>query len=35
MKIKFVSYDGEYPTLCSGKLTLEINGKDSIPNWNW
>lgn len=27
MKIKFLSYDGEYPTLCSGKLTLEINGK--------
>jgi len=27
MKIKFVSYDGEYPNLCRGKLTLEIDGK--------
>ena len=25
--IKFISYDGTYPTLCSGKLTVEIDGK--------
>ena len=26
-KVKFISYTGRYPTLCSGILTLEINGK--------
>ena len=26
--IKFVSYDGKYPNLCSGVLTLNIEGKD-------
>lgn len=25
--IKFVSYDGEYPNLCTGILTLEIDGE--------
>lgn len=25
--IEFVSYDGEYPCLCHGTLTLKINGK--------
>ena len=25
--VKFVSYTGEYPNLCSGTLTLEIKGK--------
>lgn len=25
--IKFISYDGEYPNLCSGTLTLEIDGE--------
>lgn len=24
--IKFLSYSGEYPTLCKGKLTTKING---------
>lgn len=24
--IKFISYDGEFPNLCSGVLTLEIDG---------
>lgn len=28
MKIKFVSYDGRYPNLCSGKLTLKIDDKE-------
>ncbi len=26
-EIKFISYDGKYPNLCSGILTLEIDGK--------
>lgn len=26
-EIKFISYDGKYPNLCSGKLTLEIDGE--------
>lgn len=25
--IEFVSYDGEYPCLCYGKLTLKVDGK--------
>ena len=27
-KIEFVSYDGAYPNLCSGKLTVKIDGKE-------
>jgi hypothetical protein len=27
MNIEFVSYDGKYPCLCSGKLTLKIDGR--------
>ena len=27
MQIKFISYDGEYPNLCSGRLIVEIDGK--------
>ena len=26
-RVKFVSYTGEYPCLCNGVLTLEIDGK--------
>ena len=26
--LKFVSYDGEYPNLCSGTLILNLDGKD-------
>lgn len=29
MDIKFVSYTGKYPCLCSGILTLNIDGKDT------
>lgn len=25
--VKFIEYDGHYPNLCSGILTLEIEGK--------
>ena len=27
-KIEFVSYDGEYPCLCHGKLTIKVDGKE-------
>ena len=27
MNVKFISYSGKYPNLCSGVLTLEIEGK--------
>ena len=26
--VKFISYTGKYPNLCSGILTLEIDGKE-------
>lgn len=26
-KVKFISYDGEYPCLCTGTLVLKIEGK--------
>lgn len=27
-RVKFISYTGKYPNLCSGVLTLEIDGKE-------
>jgi hypothetical protein len=27
-KIEFVSYNGKYPNLCSGKLVVKIDGKE-------
>lgn len=27
-RVKFISYDGKYPNLCSGVLILEIDGKE-------
>lgn len=34
-KVKFISYDGTYPNLCSGILTVEIEGKViSIPRYS-
>lgn len=27
-RVKFVSYDGEYPNLCSGVLVLNLDGND-------
>ena len=26
--VKFVSYDGKWPNLCTGTLVLNIDGKD-------
>lgn len=38
--IEFVSYDGTYPTLCSGKLIVKIDGKEisfgkTKKFWSW
>lgn len=35
MEIKFVNYTGSYPNLCSGVLTLLVNGKEVTfgPEW--
>ena len=29
-RVKFVSYDGKYPNLCSGTLVLNVDGKDVV-----
>lgn len=28
--IEIVSYDGKYPNLCSGRLTLKVGGKEYV-----
>ena len=28
MNIEFVSYDGEWPSLCMGRLILKVNGEE-------
>ncbi len=32
--VKFISYTGKYPNLCSGILTLEIDGKTYVFGYN-
>lgn len=32
-RVKFVSYTGHYPNLCSGDLTLEIDGERCTFGW--
>lgn len=27
-KVQFISYDGDYPNLCSGTLVMRISGKE-------
>lgn len=39
-KIEFVSYSGEYPNLCSGKLVVKIDDKEVsfgriTKHWSW
>ena len=33
--IKFISYTGEYPNLCNGVLTVEIDGKIIQFGWEY
>jgi hypothetical protein len=30
MDVKFKSYDGSYPNLCSGSLVITVDGKDWV-----
>lgn len=33
--VKFVSYDGVFPNLCTGTLVLNIDGKDYSFGYGW
>ena len=33
--VKFISYTGEYPNLCKGVLTLEIDGVEYTFGYNY
>lgn len=35
MDVKFVEYTGSFPNLCSGLLTLEIDGKKYTFGWEY
>ena len=30
--IEIISYDGKYPNLCSGRLTLKVGGKEYVTH---
>lgn len=33
--VRFVEYTGDYPNLCRGKLTLNIDGEDVTFGYSW
>ena len=33
--VRFVEYTGDYPNLCTGKLTLNIDGEDVTFGYPW
>ena len=33
-RLRFISYDGKYPNLCSGKLIMELDGQEiTFPSY--
>lgn len=32
--VKFIRYTGRYPNLCSGELTIEVDGKGREKIWD-